>query len=147
VLNVNLLGVSNSIAAVLPGMLQRRRGHLVALSSLASYLGLPRMLAYCASKSGVNAIMEGIRGEVKPLGVHVTTVCPGWIRTPMTESLVGKFPMMDVEFAARQIVRAIRNKKNFIAFPRRMLWHMRILKWSPPRIRDWLLGRIQRDNL
>src|SRR5262245_45282079 len=56
VLNVNLLGVSNSIAAVLPGMLARRRGHLVALSSMASFLGLPRMLGYCASKSGVNAI-------------------------------------------------------------------------------------------
>lgn len=144
VLNVNLLGVSNSIAAVLPGMLQRRRGHLVALSSLASYLGMPRLLGYCASKSGVNAIMEGVRGEVKPLGVHVTTVCPGWIRTPMTEALVGKLPMMDVESAARQIWRAIQKKKTFAAFPPLLVWRMRLLRWSPLFVRDWLLGRYQR---
>jgi short-subunit dehydrogenase len=144
VLNVNLLGVSNSIAAVLPGMLARRRGHLVALSSLASYLGMPRLLGYCASKSGVNAIMEGVRGEVKPLGVHVTTICPGWIRTPMTEDLVGKLPMMDVESATRQILRAIRKKKTFAAFPPLLVWRMRLLKWSPLFVRDWLIGRYQR---
>ena len=53
---INLIGVSNSIAAVLPGMCERRRGHLAALSSLASYRGIPRMAAYCASKAGVNAV-------------------------------------------------------------------------------------------
>jgi len=146
VLNVNLLGVSNSIAAVLPGMLARRRGHLVALSSMASFLGLPRMLGYCASKSGVNAIMEGIRGEVKPLGVHVTTICPGWIRTPMTEALVGKLPMMDVESAGRQILRAIQKKKTFVAFPPLLVWRMRLLRWSPHFVRDWLLSRFQRGK-
>jgi NADP-dependent 3-hydroxy acid dehydrogenase YdfG len=52
VLRVNLLGVSNSIGAVLPGMIERKRGHLVGISSIASYRGLPRMLAYCASKAG-----------------------------------------------------------------------------------------------
>src|SRR5207248_899709 len=66
VLNVNLLGVSNSIGAVLPGMIERKRGHLVAISSAASYRGLPRMLAYSASKAGVNAIMDGLRVELKP---------------------------------------------------------------------------------
>ncbi len=147
VLNVNLLGVSNSIAAVLPGMLQRRRGHLVALSSLASYLGMPRMLGYCASKSGVNAIMEGVRGEVKPLGVHVTTVCPGWIRTPMTDQLADKVPMMDVEPAARRILQAIHKKKTFVAFPPLLVWRMRLLKWSPLFMRDWLLRRYQKVNL
>src|SRR5262245_51507308 len=75
VLSVNLLGVSNSIAAVLPGMLHRRRGHVVALSSLASYMGMPRMLGYCASKAGLNALMEGLRFEVKPYGEHVTNIC------------------------------------------------------------------------
>src|SRR5215213_9812883 len=55
VVAVNLVGVANSIAAVLPGMIERKRGHIVAMSSLASFGGVPRMLAYCASKSGVNA--------------------------------------------------------------------------------------------
>ncbi|MBI3824261.1 MAG: SDR family NAD(P)-dependent oxidoreductase, partial [Planctomycetes bacterium] len=51
--HVNLLGVANSIAAVLPGMIERRRGHIVGISSLASLYGLPRMMGYCASKAGV----------------------------------------------------------------------------------------------
>ncbi|HZT80250.1 MAG TPA: SDR family oxidoreductase, partial [Gemmataceae bacterium] len=72
--NVNLIGVANSIDAVLPGMLARRRGHLAAISSLASYRGLPKMAGYCASKAGVNNLLDGLRLELKPLGIAVTTI-------------------------------------------------------------------------
>src|SRR5262249_35009195 len=58
IVNVNLLGVANSVAAVLPGMIERRRGHLVAISSLASFRGLPVMSAYCASKAGVSSLFD-----------------------------------------------------------------------------------------
>ena len=146
VLGVNLIGVSNSIAAVLPGMLQRRGGHLVALSSMASYLGVPRMLAYCASKSGVNAIMEGLRSETRRYGISVTTVCPGWIRTPMTANLPVHVPMMEVDVAARRIVQAIRRKKTFIAFPASIVWQLRVLRWSPLFLRDWLMDRLQQRS-
>src|SRR5262245_61255336 len=144
VLGVNLLGVSNSIAAVLPGMLQRRRGHMVALSSLASYMGMPRMLGYGASKAGLNALMEGLRFEVKPFGVHVTTICPGWIRTPMTERLAGHIPMMHLDRAAARILDVIRRKQVFAAFPASLVWQLRILRWSPGFVRDWLVGKMQR---
>ena len=62
VIRVNLLGVSNSVAAVLPGMVQRKAGHLVGMSSLASFRGLPRLLAYSTSKAGVSTLFEGLRG-------------------------------------------------------------------------------------
>src|SRR5262249_54383520 len=71
-INVNLIGVANSIDAVLPGMRERRRGHLAALSSLASYRGLPLMAGYCASKAGVNALLDALRVELRPLGIAVT---------------------------------------------------------------------------
>ena len=87
VIQVNLIGVSNSIAAVLPGMRERRRGHLAALSSLASYRGLPRMAGYSASKAGVNALMDSLRVELRNYGIACSTICPGWIRTPMTAPL------------------------------------------------------------
>jgi short-subunit dehydrogenase len=148
VINVNLIGVSNSIAAVLPGMLQRRRGHIVALSSIASLRGVPRMLAYCASKAGVNALMEGLRVEVRPRGVDVTTICPGWIRTPMTAAIRGRLDhLMDVEDAAREIVVAIKKKRLLHIFPRPMRWRMRLLGCLPARWQDHLLrkmlGRMQ----
>ena len=102
VVRVNLIGVANSVAAMLPGMLERKRGHLVGLSSLASYRGLPLMAGYCASKSGLNALFDALRVELKPHGIATTTVCPGWIRTPMTANLRIPVPkMLDVTDAAR----------------------------------------------
>jgi short-subunit dehydrogenase len=145
VMNVNLLGVSNSIAAVLPGMLQRRRGHLVALSSLASYRGLPRMLAYCASKAGVNAMMEGLRVEIEHEGLFTTTICPGWIRTPMTAPVAGRLPrMLEVDDAARRILWAIERKRRFYAFPAAMVWQMRFLNILPRWLRDRYFRKMMR---
>ncbi len=76
------MGVIYSIEAVLPAMLARRRGQLMAVSSLAGDKGLPGESAYCASKAAVNVYMEGLRIAVRGSGVVVTTVCPGFVRTP-----------------------------------------------------------------
>jgi short-subunit dehydrogenase len=142
VISVNLLGVSNSIGAVLPGMIDRRRGHLVAISSVASYRGLPRMLAYSASKAGVNAIMDGLRVELKPMGIHVTTICPAWVRTPLTEMLGNKLEhMVEVDVAAQEIAYAIRRKLAFHAFPRAMRWKLGFILTWPRSWQDWYLAR------
>jgi len=146
VIDVNLTGVTNSIAAVLPGMLQRRRGHLVALSSVASFRGMPRLLAYSASKAGLNAFMEGLRVEVRPLGLHVTTICPAWIRTPMTAPLHGKLPdMLELDDAIERIIRAIEKKQAFCAFPGATVRKLRILNWLPRSWQDALLARMVRQ--
>jgi short-subunit dehydrogenase len=140
VVAVNLIGVANSIAVVLPGMIELKRGHIVAMSSLASFGGVPRMLAYCASKSGVNALMEGLRAEVRPIGLTVTTVCPGWIRTAMTKNLHDRMPgLLDVDAAAATIHAAIRAKKTFVAFPAGMAWQLRVINWLPRSWRDRIL--------
>jgi short-subunit dehydrogenase len=145
VLQVNLLGVTHSIAAVLPGMLKRRSGHIVGISSLASFRGLPRMLAYCASKSGVNAFLEGLRVEVKPYNIAVSIICPGWIKTPMTANIRGpRLDMMEADAAARIIVDAIRRRKTYFAFPRSLAWRLRLLRWLPSSISDWLIARMDR---
>jgi NAD(P)-dependent dehydrogenase (short-subunit alcohol dehydrogenase family) len=146
--HVNLLGVANSIDAVLGGMRERRRGHLVALSSLASYRGLPRMAAYCASKAGVNALMDSLRVELRPLGIHCTTVCPGWIKTPMTSQL--KLPglrMMEVSDAARRIVAAVRGQRPFLAFPPNNAWQVRLLRYLPRPVSDWMCARVSKRSL
>lgn len=146
IIRVNLLGVSNSIEAVLRGMLRRKRGHLVAISSLASYRGLPRMAGYCASKAGVNALMEAIRVELKPFGIHVTTVCPGWIRTGLTANLDVPMPqLMDAAEAARLIVDAVRRGRPFYAFPSQAVRRVRLLNWLPSSASDWLMLRILRS--
>jgi NAD(P)-dependent dehydrogenase (short-subunit alcohol dehydrogenase family) len=143
IIRVNLIGVSNSIAAVLPGMRARKRGHLAALSSLASYHGVPRMGAYCASKAGVNALFEALRVELKSFNIAVTTLCPGWIRTPMTETadIPDFIALMNVEAAVRRMIDVLRRRRPFFAFPARDLWQVRLLRYLPRPIADWLAAR------
>ena len=143
ILNVNLIGVSNSIGAVLPGMVERKRGHLVGISSIASYRGLPRMLAYSASKAGVNAIMDGLRVELQSHGIHCTTVCPGWVKTPLTANIEGDLDyILEVDDAAREIAYAIRKKKTFYTFPRAMRWGMGFLTMLPRSLQDLYIRRM-----
>lgn len=143
VIDVNLIGVANSIAAVIPGMTERKRGHIVALSSLASYTGIPRLLAYCASKSGVNALCDGLRPEVAPLGIRVTTICPGWIETAMTAPVKHSLPdIMPLDFAAKRIYSAIRQERTFLAFPRSMAWQLRFINCLPRSWRDRILVKM-----
>jgi NAD(P)-dependent dehydrogenase (short-subunit alcohol dehydrogenase family) len=138
-IKVNLIGVANSVEAVLPEMLQRGSGHIVGISSMASYRGLPLMLAYCASKAGVNALMDGLRVELKPHGIVITTVCPGWVRTPMTADVaIPKDEMMSVTYAATQIIRAIRQQRRFYAFPLHTVWQLKLLTWLPFGLGDRL---------
>jgi len=145
-IKVNLIGVANSIDAVLPGMLSRRRGHLVAISSLASYHGLPIMSGYCASKAGVNALMDGLRVELKPRGIACTTICHGWIRTPLTMNIrVPQPAMMELDEAARRIVGAIHRRRPFYAFPASTLYRLRLLRMLPCRLGDWLAARAVRS--
>ena len=141
-IRVNLIGIVNSVAPVIAGMRQRKRGHLVALSSVASFRGIPLMGAYCASKAGVNALFDSLRVELRPLGIDVTTICPAWIRTPMTQGLrVPRADIMTLEYAADVILDAIRRKKAFVAFPRRMVWRLRLLGCLPRAWADWLILR------
>ena len=146
VVNVNLLGLVNSVAAVLPGMLARKAGHIVAISSIASLRGMPHMLGYCASKAGVNAFMDGLRVEVRPLGLHVTTICPSWIRTAMTDGLHDRLPdLMPLDAAIRHIVWAIERRKLYHAFPWFPIWRLRMLQWLPRSWQDAVLAMIARD--
>jgi NAD(P)-dependent dehydrogenase (short-subunit alcohol dehydrogenase family) len=144
---VNLIGVANSIETVLASMLERRRGHIVAISSLASFRGLPSMAGYCASKAGVNALMDALRVELLDSGVALTTVCPGFIRTPLTAPLSGKIPMLDLAEAIRVIVETIRQKRTFHAFPRTPAFRARLLRWLPLGWADRLAAKYHRRYL
>lgn len=141
IININLLGVVNSVAAVVPGMIERRRGHIVGLSSLASYRGLPSMFAYCSSKAGLNSFLEGIRIELRPHNVHVTTICPGWIRTPMTAHVTAPMAgILEVSAACRKILDAIRRRRPFYAFPHATARRTWLLRFLPTSISDWLVA-------
>ena len=89
--------------------LSRHSGHIVGVSSLAAYRGFPRHHAYCASKSALNAFLEGLRAEISDRGVRVHDRLPGFVRTPMTVKNTGAMPfLLEPQDAARRILRAVR---------------------------------------
>jgi short-subunit dehydrogenase len=136
---VNVLGVVYSLEAVLPQMLERGQGHLAAISSLAAYKGLPGESGYMSSKAAVNVFMDGLRVQLRSKGIAVTTICPGFVNTPMTEVNEFKMPwLLTAEDAAKRIVRAIRRKRKVYNFPWQMALLMKLARWAP----DWLLERM-----
>ena len=146
IIRVNLIGVANSIEAVLPGMLERKRGHIVGMSSLASFRGIPRMAGYCASKAGVNSLMDALRVELRETGIHVTTICPGWVRTPLTDQVDHAMPdLMEVDYAVTQILKAVARRTPFYAFPGSSARRIRIAGMLPCGISDWLIFRFLRS--
>ena len=141
VLQINLLGALYSIGAVLPAMVARGSGRIVAVSSLAAWRGLPRSGGYCASKAGLTALMESFRIDLRGTGVGVTTIHPGFIRTPMTAN--SPFPMpflMDVEPAARAMIRGILSGRSEVNPPWRLATLMRIVRHFPNWIHDRVVG-------
>jgi short-subunit dehydrogenase len=135
---VNVLGVVYALDAVLPAMLARRRGHVAAVSSLAAYKGLPGESGYSSSKAAVNNYLEGLRIQLRDHGIAVTTICPGFVKTPMTE--VNKFKMpwlLEADDAARRIVRALKRKKKVFNFPWQLSLLMKLTAWLP----DWAVAR------
>lgn len=139
VITINVLGVVNSVAAVLPSMLERGAGHLVAISSLASYRGMPKSGAYSASKAAVSTLFESLRVDLRRSNIAVTTIHPGFIRTPMTAGRKRKLPfLLEPDDAARRILRAIERQARTYAFPWQLASFVRVIKHIPNAVYDRL---------
>ena len=141
-IRTNLMGTVYAVEAVLPSMLRRGAGQIAGISSLAGYRGLPETHAYCASKAAMNSFLEGLRAEVRPRGIFVTTICPGFIRTPMTSK--NKHPMpflLEPEEAARRILKAIRAKRRVYNFPLPMAAFTKLVHFLPVGLVDRIVGK------
>jgi len=142
VFSVNVLGVVNSVTAVILQMIERRRGQLVVISSLAAYRGLPKSAAYCASKAAVSSLFESLRLDLQPQGIDVTIIHPGFIKTPLTAGRQAKLPfLLEVDDAARKIVGAIEKRKKSYAFPWQLATLVRIGMVMPNFLYDWISRR------
>jgi short-subunit dehydrogenase len=137
ILAVNLDGALATVAGVLPEMRSRQRGQIALISSLAAYIGLPRTPIYCASKAALRAYGEALRAWLAPQGVAVSVALPGFVSTPMTDSLRGPKPaMMSAERAARLIRRGLEENRARIAFPKSLAWGLLWLAVLPPSVSE-----------
>ena len=124
-MRVNFFGTLYWTKALLPQMVERRRGWLVFMASVAGKIGVPDESAYAASKFATVGLAEALSFEVEDAGVHVLTVCPGAIRTDFfdQEALqrmppVAKRGMVDPEPLIEAIMRALAQGKRELTFPR-----------------------------
>ncbi|MCS6873472.1 MAG: SDR family NAD(P)-dependent oxidoreductase [Pyrinomonadaceae bacterium] len=142
VIRVNLLGAVNIVRAVLPYMLERNEGQLVAISSLAGFRGLPKSASYCASKSAMNAFFESVRVDLFSSRISVSIIQPGFIRTPLTAGRRSKMPfLMELEPATRKIVKAIEKRKKFYAFPFPLATLVRLARFFPASLYDRMVSK------
>jgi short-subunit dehydrogenase len=148
----NFLGAVFSSEAALSGMLRRRHGHIVGLSSVAAFFPLPFQSAYCASKAALSSYLQCLRGRLRRSGVKVTVVHLGFVRTPM---LVGTLAEVGVptplgtiepEVAAEKIIAAIRRGRQSVYVPRLAGWLAALGRGLPPTLYDWVTMRV-RDYL
>ena len=142
VIGINMLGAVNSVAAVLPQMVERGQGRLVAISSLAAYRGLAKSAAYCASKAALSSYFESLRIDLRNTGVGVTIIHPGFIKTALTAGREAKMPyLMELNDGVQKIVSAIEKEKKTYAFPWQLATIVRATMMLPPAMYDWIAAR------
>ena len=142
VIGINVLGAVNSVAAVLPEMVERKQGRLVAISSLAAYRGVSKSAAYCASKAAMSSYFESLRIDLRHTGVGVTVIHPGFIKTDLTAGRHAKMPyLMELDDAVKKIVSAIEREKRSYAFPWQLATIVRATMLLPPAMYDWIAER------
>ena len=124
VITTNVLGVLNTFEPAVEYMLQNGGGQLAAVSSVAGFVGLPGASSYSASKAAVTTLCESYAIDLKERGITTTAICPGFIKTPLTDKNDHSMPfIMSVEKAAQKIVKGLEKKKEQLVFP----WQMRIV--------------------
>lgn len=139
-LNLNVVGLATCIEVLLPSMLRRGQGQLVAIGSLAGYRGLPHAAAYAAAKAAVMTMMEALRLDLKGSGVAVTLLLPGFVNAKAGNE--GRRPFaLELEATTARMHHAIVKRRPVDAFPWPLLAAIWIGRLLPPRAYDLLVTR------
>ena len=141
IMRTNYLGMVYCTHAVLPSMIARGSGHIVNISSVAGIIGTLNLSGYCASKFAMNGFSECLYYELKPLGIHVSVICPGPVRTDFNRAFAGTKPkapgflMLAPETVSRLVIRAIDAKKFEAIMPWSLALICRVARMAPALFR------------
>ena len=137
----NNIGVAATFHPFVQAMAQRGSGTLVGIGSVAGIRGLPGHGAYCASKAAVISYCESLRGEMRPQGVRVVTISPGYIDTPLTrQNRYGMPFLMQAEDFADRAYRAIAAGVSYRVIPWQMGVVAKLLRMLPNALFDKVLA-------
>jgi short-subunit dehydrogenase len=142
IMDINVIGLVHTFQPFIAAMRKAGRGQLVGIASVAGIRGLPGAGAYSASKAAAISYLESLRVEMAQVNIAVTTIAPGYIRTPMTDVNSYKMPfLMDADVAAAKFVDAIEHKRRFVVIPWQMGWLARFMRFVPPFLWDWAMKK------
>ncbi len=142
VMDINVMGLVHTFQPFIAAMKTIGKGQLVGIASVAGIRGLPGAGAYSASKAAAISYLESLRVEMAANNIAVTTIAPGYIRTPMTDVNQYKMPfLMDADIAARKFVNAIEHKRRFVVIPWQMGCLARFMRFIPPFLWDWTMRK------
>jgi short-subunit dehydrogenase len=143
ILDVNVTGTAATLSAVLPRMVERNRGHLVGVSSLASLRGMPLNAAYSGSKAFLNIFLESLRVDLRGTGVRVTCIQPGFVKSEMTADIKHLMPfLMETEPAVERMGRAIVRGDAVYGFPWPTARLVGAVKMAPNALFDTVARRV-----
>ena len=136
---INFLGGSRVVGAVIGDMVKRDRGHIVLTGSLSGFRGLPGAIGYSASKAGLMALAESMQADLHKSNIQVQVINPGFIKTRLTEKNDFTMPfIMSPEDAAKEVFEHM-NTDNFKkSFPMLFSWVFRLSQFMP----DWMYYRL-----
>lgn len=144
VVETNLIGAMSVVDAAV-ALMKDRGGHIVGISSVAGFRGIPGSAAYSASKAGLSSYLEAVRGEVAPTGIKVTVLSPGYIDTPINQGAKSRPFLISVEDGAKKIASAIERKPLHATVPG-WPWSMVgfVMRNTPDRLWLRMTGRKKR---
>ena len=147
VMDINFMGFVYGVEAALPLLRDGNTPHLVGMSSTVAYTGLPRAEAYGASKAAIRYFLQSLRVDLLPQGIDVSIICPGFVKTPLTDENDFPMPMrITAEEAARAIRRGMERRAHEIRFPTLFALILRGLAILPSRLRTFLLKPLSRSE-
>ena len=142
VAHINYTAALATITALLPRMVERKSGHVVAISSLASYSALPDAAGYSSPKAGLSRFMECLALDLQRTGVAVSTVHVGFVATPMVAETTFPLPfLMSADKAAEYIVKRLLKRKREINFPKLMVIFVSLMAALPFFVKKFLARR------
>ncbi|HWI78041.1 MAG TPA: SDR family oxidoreductase [Ramlibacter sp.] len=137
----NNVGLAATFHPFIDAMVRRRAGTLVGIASLAGIRGMPGHGAYCASKAAAISYCESVRGEMRPFGVKVVTICPGYVDTPLTRHNRYSMPfLMGADDFAQRAFRVIEAGSSYRVIPWQMGVVAKLLRLLPNPLFDRLLA-------
>jgi len=134
-LQTNILGAANTAQPLIPTMMARRSGQIALMSSIAAFVPLAHAPSYSASKAALMNYGMSLRDALRPHGVKVSVICPGFVDTRMSRSEAGPKPfLMNADKAAKKIASGLARDREIIMFP----WFFGFITWVSGLLPSWL---------